>query len=217
MTVRYLAGTPGVATADLRVNSNALGAPHVVTLRGEAVPPSTISGFTPLSGAPDTSVTISGTSLTGAAAVKFNGLAATFSVNNATSITATVPPGATSGPITVATPLNDATSAAAFQVAPRIAGLLPGSGAVGTVVTITGANFLTTNNTVKFGAGYLRNLDSPDGITLQFTVPDGLDLCAPDAVGVCPGAYPPVTPGSYVFAVVSGTQTSNSVTFTVTP
>ena len=38
----------------------------------------TISSFTPASGPTGTSVTISGTYLSGASAVKFNGLAATF-------------------------------------------------------------------------------------------------------------------------------------------
>jgi N-acetylneuraminic acid mutarotase len=46
-------------------------------------------------------VTITGTNFTGATDVRFNGLQAVFNVTSDTTITATVPPGATSGPITV--------------------------------------------------------------------------------------------------------------------
>ena len=52
-----------------------------------------------------TVVTITGTSLTGATAVKFNGVAATtYTVNSDTQITATVPDDATTGLVTVVTP-----------------------------------------------------------------------------------------------------------------
>ena len=99
--------------------------------------------------------------------------------------------------------------------APSVFEITPTSGTVGTLITIRGSGFAATNNVVRFGRGYLRNLDSPGGTTLSFTVPDGLELCAPDAVGPCPGAYPPVTPGDYAVAVMSQGTTSNSLAFTV--
>ena len=69
-----------------------------------ASPPS-VTGFAPASGPVGTSVVVTGTGFTGATAVAFNGLAAaSFAVNSATQITAVVPAGATSGPITVTTP-----------------------------------------------------------------------------------------------------------------
>jgi hypothetical protein len=68
---------------------------------------------------------------------------------------------------------------------------------------------------VKFGRGYIRKLASSDGTTLRFTVPDALDLCAPDAAGPCPGAYPMVRPGDYEVAVMTAGETSNTLTFTV--
>ena len=61
-------------------------------------------------------MTLTGTNLIGTSKVTFNGLAASFSVTSATQITATVPTGATSGPITVTTPGGTATSAASFTV-----------------------------------------------------------------------------------------------------
>jgi uncharacterized repeat protein (TIGR03803 family) len=57
----------------------------------------------PTSGKAKTRVTILGTNLTGATAVRFNGTAATFKVASASKITTTVPAGATSGTVTVTT------------------------------------------------------------------------------------------------------------------
>ena len=63
-----------------------------------------------------TTVTITGTNLTGATSVKFNGVAATFTVNSATQITATVPAGATTGKIEVVAPSGTVTSTTDFTV-----------------------------------------------------------------------------------------------------
>jgi IPT/TIG domain len=63
-----------------------------------------VVAFLPLSGPVGTSVTITGTGFTGATAVTFNGTSASFTVDNDLQITATVPVGATDGPIAVTTP-----------------------------------------------------------------------------------------------------------------
>jgi len=76
----------------------------------------TITSFTPASGSTGTSVTITGTNLTGVTAVKFNGTTATFTPSTATSVVAKVPAGATTGKITVTTPVSTATSATDFTV-----------------------------------------------------------------------------------------------------
>ena len=55
--------------------------------------------------------------------VKFNGAAADFTVNSDTQITATVPAGATTGPISVTTPAGTATSATDFFVSPGTIGV----------------------------------------------------------------------------------------------
>jgi len=78
--------------------------------------PPTISSFTPGSGPVGTSVTISGTNFTSASAVLFNGASASFTVNSATTITATVPTGSTTGPISVTTADGTASSAGSFTV-----------------------------------------------------------------------------------------------------
>lgn len=77
----------------------------------------TITGFQPPNGPAGTVVIITGTNFTGATTVSFNQVPdPTFVVNSATQITATVPSGATSGPISVTTPASSATSAGIFTV-----------------------------------------------------------------------------------------------------
>ncbi len=103
-----------------------------------------ITGFTPSSGPIGTGVTLTGTNFTGATEVAFNGVpAVSFTVTSDTEIQATVPPGATTGLISVTTPEGTDTSATGFTatVPPAITGFTPSSGPVGTVVTLTGTNF----------------------------------------------------------------------------
>jgi hypothetical protein len=70
----------------------------------------TLTALNPTSGPVGTSVTLTGTNLTGVASVQFNGTAATtFTVVDATTLTATVPAGATTGPVTVTAPTGTAT------------------------------------------------------------------------------------------------------------
>jgi len=76
----------------------------------------TITGFDPGSGAPGVTVSITGTNLNAATAVKFNGASAVFHVDSGVQITATVPPGATSGTLRVTTPGGTATSSGNFTV-----------------------------------------------------------------------------------------------------
>ena len=106
----------------------------------------TITGFAPASGPVGTVVNISGTTLTGATSVKFNGTAATtFTIVSATQINATVPAGATSGTLAVTTPGGTATSTASFTVtaaAPPIYLSAAGAGTVGGKA-FTGADILT--------------------------------------------------------------------------
>jgi hypothetical protein len=150
----------------------------------------TVNSFGPVSGPPGTSVTITGASFTGATAVKFNGLAATFMVNSSTQITAAVPVNATTGPISVTTPGGTATSATSFTVAPRITSFTPASGAPGTSVAINGAN-LTGVTAVKF-----------NGTTAVFTVNSPVKITATVPAGAASGPITVTTP--------AGTATSAS-------
>ncbi|HEY0156591.1 MAG TPA: IPT/TIG domain-containing protein [Thermoanaerobaculia bacterium] len=100
-----------------------------------------VDGFTPAAGGPGTVVTITGVRFTGATGVKFNTTAATFSVTNDTTITATVPAAATTGKISVTTPAGTDASTASFTIGPKITSFSPTKGAPGTSVTINGSSF----------------------------------------------------------------------------
>jgi hypothetical protein len=113
----------GLGTAP---NNGAAATPLPIPTPGKAPAP-TVASFTPTSGPAGTSVTITGSGFTGATAVTFNGTSATFTVNSGTQITATVPTGATTGPIAVTTPAGAGASTASFSVATR----------AGTPITVT--------------------------------------------------------------------------------
>jgi uncharacterized repeat protein (TIGR03803 family) len=70
----------------------------------------------PTSGQVGTAVKILGTGLKGATSVTFNGTAATFTVVSASEITTTVPAGATTGKVQVATPKQTLTSNKQFLI-----------------------------------------------------------------------------------------------------
>ncbi len=104
-----------------------------------------ISGFSPTSGPAGCQVIITGSGFSGVTSVSFNGHSAIFTQNSSSQITATVPANATTGPIAVTQPGGTATSSTDFTVAstscPTITSFSPGSGPVGTSVTINGTNF----------------------------------------------------------------------------
>ena len=78
-----------------------------------------ITSFNPPSAAVGSQVTITGVSLAQTTKVIFGGVkATTFTVNSDTQVTATVPTGALTGKITIATAGGTATSAATFTVTP---------------------------------------------------------------------------------------------------
>jgi uncharacterized repeat protein (TIGR03803 family) len=77
----------------------------------------TVGSFTPTSGDVGTTVTITGTGLTGATKVTIGGKSAAFTVNSSTQITATVPTGAVTGKeISVTTAGGTANSKTTFTV-----------------------------------------------------------------------------------------------------
>ena len=134
-----------------------------------------ITGFSPTSGNAGTVVTIMGANFTGATNVSFNGTTATsFAVNSSIQITATVPTGATTGKISVNTPGGTAQSAGVFTVTtlPVISGFNPTSGAIGSSVVITGANFVSVTSVAFNGVTSASpTVNSPTRITA--TVPGG--------------------------------------------
>lgn len=100
-------GSYNLTVTDLGTQASTGSVPITITQ-----PAPTISGISPTSGGWGTTVTITGTNLTGATAVKFNNVNATsFNVVSATSITAVAPQGAGSGFMSVTTPGGTISSA----------------------------------------------------------------------------------------------------------
>ena len=108
----------GATTGHLQVTTGAGTATSSGTFTVNQVSSApTITGFTPMQGAAGTVVTLTGTGFAQGASVTFNGTAAAaVSVTSATQLTATVPAGATSGPLHVTTSAGTATSAGTFTV-----------------------------------------------------------------------------------------------------
>ena len=169
----------------------------------------TITSFTPTSGPVGTSVTISGANFSGATAVTFNTVSASFIVTSDTAIQATVPAGVTTGPLSVTTPGGTATSSNNFTVVssapPTIMSFTPASGPVGTSVTISGTNF-TGATAVTFNA-----------VSASFTVTSATAIQATVPAGATTGPLSVTTPGgtatstsTSVFTVMSGSTISSS-------
>jgi Zn-dependent metalloprotease len=140
------------------------------------LPAPTISSFSPTSGPVGIIVSINGTHLENATAVRFNGTAATIGINTSTFIQTVVPIGATTGALTVVTPGGTATSAGVFTVtvlAPDITSFLPFSGPVGTTITLNGSS-LAGATMVKIGATPVTNFTvNPAGTLMSIVVPAG--------------------------------------------
>ncbi|MCU0436618.1 MAG: IPT/TIG domain-containing protein [Raineya sp.] len=140
----------------------------------------TISGISPLTGSVGTPVTITGTNFSATLAnnvVKFNGTDATITAVTTTSLSVTVPQGATTGKITVIVAGQTATSNDDFTITssasdPTIASFTPTSGGVNTTVTITGTNFSATAsaNIVKFN-GVTATVTTATETSITTTVP----------------------------------------------
>ncbi len=132
----------------------------------------TIASFTPTNGKAGDAVTITGTYFTLASVVRFNGILVTaLTVKNATTLISTVPVGATTGAISVATAFGTASSAIPFYIAPTISSLSPTSGKVGNIITVTGTSF-TGATAVQFN-GMVAEFSVANDTSITSTVPEG--------------------------------------------
>ena len=187
-------GTPatptswGATSIAVPVPTGATTGNIVVTVGGTAsngvtfnvtVPPPNITSLNPTSGVVGTSVIIAGANFgatQGTSTVKFNGTTATPTAWSATSITAPVPIGATTGNVVV-TVGGVASNGISFSVTiptPSITNLNPASGVIGTSVTITGTNFGASQgtSTVTFN-GLATTPTSWSATSIAAPVPNG--------------------------------------------
>jgi hypothetical protein len=163
------------------------------------IPVPTLTSFSPASGLAGSSVTLTGTNLSGATAVSFNGQPAVFMISSDTQIVASVPAGATSGPITVTGPGGSVTSATNFAVisTPTLTGFTPTSGPVGTVVTLTGSSFTATGTVVSF-----------NGVVATATVVSDTEATATVPAGATTGPIKVTTLGGSVTSAMNFTVVS---------
>jgi hypothetical protein len=213
VTFNGTAATPNTWSATsikVPVPSGATSGNVVVTVNGVAsngiaftvFPTPNISTLSPTSGPVGTTVTITGTNFgptQGASTLTFNAKPATASSWSPTQIIATVPTGATTGPVVVmvnGVPSNGVTFT--VNTAPLITGIAPLQGPVGAAVTITGANFGATKgtSTVKF-----------NGTTATPTTWSATSIVVPVPTGATTGPL----------VVTVGGLSSNGITFTVLP
>ena len=143
----------GVATGAVTVSActgQICGSTTVVVV----APAPVIAGLSPSSGPIGSSLTISGNgfgAIQGSSTITFNGTTASVTSWSTTSITVTVPNGATTGPVvaTVSGVTSNSVSFSALSLVatPTIINLSPTSGAVGTSATIMGTSFGATQAT----------------------------------------------------------------------
>lgn len=98
-----------------------------------------------------------------------------------------------------------------------ISSMTPSSGPVGTSVTVYGSGFSSTGNTVNFDGGAIMNLQSFNGASITFSVPDSLTPACYYSTPRCLIATRMTEPGNYSVSVSNSNGTSNSIIFTVTP
>ncbi|MGB8216353.1 MAG: PLD nuclease N-terminal domain-containing protein [Candidatus Methanoperedens sp.] len=162
-------------------------------------------------------------------------IAGLFTVNTASTIS--IEPH-TSSKLIESTPYETAVSSLVNQTpsapadAPAILAIQPDSGAIGTKVAIIGTGFTPVDNYVAFRlepedsnetfkVGYINNLISRDGKTIEFELPKLLGACSfplPETtpVTVCPDIGLDFKPNqTYPVFVVNQNGTSNSVNFIV--
>ncbi len=177
----------------------------------------TISSFTPASGPVGTTVTITGSSFFSSTSVKFNGVSSTFAIVSNTTITATVPAGATTGLIAITNVVGTTSSASNFTVTPAPDLSISKTALSPTVPTSSAINYTIAVSNVGAGAA--------NDVTVTDTLPPGVTLttvsgsgwsCGGNPTIVCtrgalaPGAAPNITID--VTAPSTGTTVTNTAT-----
>ncbi len=219
-----IASRVGTSTSDtVRVwfdpNGNgAADTPLDVLVTLPAVLP-TVSSVNPTGGPTvgNTSVTITGTNLTGATAVKFGSTNATsYVVNGPTQITATAPAGS-AGTVDISVTAAGGTSAASpndhytYFAIPTVSSIAPTSGPAtgGTSVIITGSN-LTGATAVKFGATGATTFVVNSATQITATAPAGSSVV--DVTVTTPGGTSATGAGDQYTYIAAPTVSSVSPT-----
>jgi Family of unknown function (DUF6519)/IPT/TIG domain len=188
-----VAGVPAVAvTGNVFVNPTNLparpaGTPaplgdwdvlNTVIGYGLAAPP-TVTQVAPATAPAGTTVTVNGSGFTGATAVSFGTVPATFTPSSTTpdtELTVTVPAGSGTVDVTVTTPSGTSPAVPADEFTfLAVTGINPPSGQPPLTVTIEGSGFATGpgNTSVNFGTNGASTVVAPGGTQLTTLLPPG--------------------------------------------
>jgi RHS repeat-associated protein len=205
-------------------------------------PAPSISSLTPNSGVIGASVTIAGSNLgssQGNGTVTFNGTAGAVTSWGATSITTTVPTGATTGNVVVTAAGGIPSNGASFSVLfpPVISSVSPASGEPGASIAIAGSHFTGTTGAVTFN-GQGASISSWSDTNITAVVPNGgssgnvvvtagtlssngmaFSVLTPAITSLTPASGAPgtsVTVAGTSFGASAGTVTFNGQTATTT-
>jgi RHS repeat-associated protein len=148
------------ASGTAKYNYDAVG--NLTSVTRQAVSVVSIASFSPKAGPSATTVSIYGTgfsAMAGQNTVKFNGTVAAITSASTSQLVVTVPAGATTGTINVASPGGSATSSSSFTVGaagPSITGFSPSVAGIGGSVTVSGTKFDTTASNDVVATGMAR-------------------------------------------------------------
>lgn len=168
--------------------------------------PPTVSSVSPAQGTVSggTTVVITGTTLTGATAVRFGAVnAASYTVNSPTQITAVTPPGSPGPvPVTVVSPAGTSNATVSYTYTanlPTVTAVSPSAGPTsgGTTVTLTGTNF-TGATAVRFGPNNATSFTVNSSTQITAVSPPGATGAAPVTV-TTPSGTSAVSPAAYFY------------------
>lgn len=170
-----------------------------------------ITSFDPAAGQVGAVVTLHGSGLAAVTAVRFHQVPAVFHIDSDSQVTATVPAGATTGPICLTAP--NPSACPAFQVQPpaTVTGLDAYSGLPGSNIEIAGTALLGASG-VTFGGSPAAAFTVVSDSTIDATAPAGVasgpacvqiqvqgSVCAPNPFTVVPPSAPTITSPAGMF------------------
>ena len=185
-----------------------LGGGTILATTDGGWPTPTGLGVSPVSGMIGSSVVLTGTGLTSATSVEFDGVSAHFTADSDTQITATVPAGATSGPVIVTTPGGTVVSSDFTVVGPTLASFTPQSGRLRDLVTLVGKG-LTGATAVKFNGQATSSFTVTGDTLITASVPFGatsgrISVTSPAGVAVSASSFTVLATTARLSLAVSG-------------
>ena len=200
-----LPARPGAASSPL----SSWDVLNTVISYGLAAPPA-VTGVAPVTGPPGTTVTVTGSSFTGATAVSFGNIPATFTPSRTapdTELTVTVPAGSGTVDVTVATPSGTSPAVPADEFTfLAVTSVSPSSGQPPLTVTIFGSGFAPGpgNTAVSIGGHPGAGVSvAPGGTELTALLPAGAGT-ADVTVTVAGVPGPATSPGAFSYLTLTG-------------